>query len=290
MAKAVFIQSTHAHYADRPGELYQFPKARYLTTAARSVGDWVVFYEGRRGDNRGYYAAQRLLDIRDDPTDPTQALAIMDRAELVEFPNRLPHKRADGRTWETGLPDFGGKNTSAIRSLSEADFDAIIDAAFRETASPDALARQPGLADAPVPYLAAGDRARVLSQRAFRERAFAVLVKNAYHGRCAISGLEIRNGGGRPEVEAAHIVPVAERGPDSLGNGLALSGTVHWMFDRGLISADEDGRILVAREGVAEETARRLIRPEGRLWLPPDPTSRPHPAFLRWHREHRFKG
>jgi putative restriction endonuclease len=52
------------------------------------------------------------------------------------------------------------------------------------------------------------------------------------------------NGKGRPEVEAAHIMPVEENGPVSVQNGIALSGTVHWMFDRGLLSMDDDYTIL----------------------------------------------
>ena len=46
--------------------------------------------------------------------------------------------------------------------------------------------------------------------------------------------------GGRAEVQAAHIRPVADNGPDSLRNGVALSSTFHWMFDRGLISVGDD--------------------------------------------------
>ncbi len=65
-----------------------------------------------------------------------------------------------------------------------------------------------------------------------------------------MTGLKIINGGGRTEVQAAHIRPVPDRGPDSVRNGLALSGTVHWMFDRGLISIDDDYSLIVAERGV----------------------------------------
>ncbi|MEO1919427.1 MAG: HNH endonuclease [Paracoccaceae bacterium] len=76
--------------------------------------------------------------------------------------------------------------------------------------------------------------------RKYRDPSFARQVKAAYRGRCAISGFELRNGGGRPEVEATHIRPVAKEGPDTVRNGLALSGTLYWMFDRGLISVSEN--------------------------------------------------
>ena len=58
----------------------------------------------------------------------------------------------------------------------------------------------------------------------------------AYDARCAITGLKLINGGGRAEVAAAHIRPVEANGPDIISNGIALSATAHWMFDRGLIS------------------------------------------------------
>jgi putative restriction endonuclease len=105
-----------------------------------------------------------------------------------------------------------------------------------------------------------------------------------------MSGLELRNGGGRPEVEAAHIVPIEARGPDVVSNGLALSGTVHWMFDRGLVAVDEDFGLLIARDSVAADIAERLFVPDRRLIRPGDPAKVPHPAYLKWHRDRCFKG
>lgn len=46
MAKAVFIASSHSGYLDRPGEVYHFPNS-YLSRVERTIGDWVVFFEGR---------------------------------------------------------------------------------------------------------------------------------------------------------------------------------------------------------------------------------------------------
>ena len=96
-----------------------------------------------------------------------------------------------------------------------------------------------------------------------------------------MTGLKIINGGGRPEVQAGHIKPVADSGPDSVSNGLALSGTIHWMFDRGLLSLDDDLTILMAADRVPD-TVKRL--PPGR------PEFRPHRRFLHYHRELVFKG
>jgi len=38
------------------------------------------------------------------------------------------------------------------------------------------------------------------------------------------------------EAQVAHIMSIEAGGPDTAANGIPLSGTVHWMFDRGLIS------------------------------------------------------
>jgi putative restriction endonuclease len=127
-----------------------------------------------------------------------------------------------------------------------------------------------------------------LLRRPYRDVAFRRKVRAAYDYRCAMSGLRLRNGGGRPEVQAAHIRPVERQGSDSVRNGLALSGTLHWMFDRGLVGVAEDGSILVSRNKVPPEVADRLIVPDGRLRLPEDPRHMPHPENLRWHRENVF--
>ncbi len=118
---------------------------------------------------------------------------------------------------------------------------------------------------------------------------FRGIVLRAYGERCAITGLKLINGGGRAEVEAAHIRPVEHNGSDDVRNGLALSGTVHWMFDRGLISLSDDLEVLVSRQANNAGSIRSLINPTGRARLPPSNHERPHPHFLRWHRENCFK-
>jgi putative restriction endonuclease len=124
--------------------------------------------------------------------------------------------------------------------------------------------------------------------RPFREEAFRRKVREAYENTCAFSGLRLVNGGGRPEVQAAHIRPVASQGPDSVRNGLALTGTLHWLFDRGLLAVGEDLGLLVSPQGLPDDLGR-LLRPERRLGFPTSPEQCPHPAFLAWHRENVFK-
>ena len=63
--------------------------------------------------------------------------------------------------------------------------------------------------------------------RSARDRNFQITVLRVYEKRFAITGLRLINGGGRAEVEAAHIRPVEYNGPDIIKNGIALSGTAH---------------------------------------------------------------
>jgi len=99
--------------------------------------------------------------------------------------------------------------------------------------------------------------------------------------------LKLINGGGRPEVEAAHIIPVEENGSDSIQNGIALSGTVHWMFDRGLLSMADDFTILKSRQ-INHDISHLLVE-DLKAIIPKDPNLRPHPFYLNWHRENCFK-
>lgn len=111
----------------------------------------------------------------------------------------------------------------------------------------------------------------------------------AYENRCALTGLQLTNGGGRPEVQAAHIKPVSENGPDTIRNGLALSGTFHWLFDRGLLPVTDDYRILVAEKKIPDQV-RSMLNSNGEINRPRDPNLRPSPHYLQFHRNNVFKG
>jgi putative restriction endonuclease len=184
----------------------------------------------------------------------------------------------------------GGTNKGAfgraVRSLPDNEYGLILSAASSELLASNPMISH-GFADEPATF----ERPiveRVIS-RPFRDAAFSSAVRAAYNDTCAMTGLKLINGGGRPEVEAAHIRPVADAGPDSVRNGLALSGTIHWMFDRGLLSLDDDLTILMAANRVPD-TIKRLINPERKLLLPRRLEFRPHRQFLSYHRHAVFKG
>ena len=302
MTHAVFIQNPVSIYKDDPGRAYHFPK-RYLNLVNETVGDWVVFYEGRKGAF-GYTAIQKVLDVVPDTSLNDHYFAILDQPSAWGFEQIVPRAAHDGRAFEKSLrgpegrPMSGGASVSAVRRLSPLEFAEIFNAGMEALSGPDTLPREGALPEAtfgfseraasfePAPL--SEIRPDVLTSRKRRDASFARQVKDAYGGRCAISGLDLRNGGGRPEVQAAHIRSVANGGPDLVRNGLALSGTLHWMFDRGLISVAEDYQILISHNKVPADTVNRLITPGQKLILPTQQRHYPHPEYLKYHRENKF--
>ena len=299
--KAVLTHKPGSIYDDLPEERYHFP-ATYLRQVEAAAGDFIVYYEPgrteqsdrRRTGLRSYVATARVADVRPDPRTPQHYYAIIDPSSYLTFDRPVPfhdgalyYERAlrkdDGTT---NLGAFG----RAVRSIPDDEFDAILSAGFaHELALPEIEAPWPGLAEPDAPF----ERPMVqrLTERPLRDAAFARAVQSAYGATCSITGLKIVNGGGRAEVQAAHIRPVSDQGPDSVRNGLALSGTVHWMFDRGLISIGDppDYPILFSRHGLADNVAR-LFNPDMLLRRPADQRFWPAPAYTEFHRSQVFKG
>lgn len=295
MTKLVLLHKADSIYEDEPNRVYDFPKA-YLKAVQAAIGDWIVYYEPVKAGPRGYFAVARISRVIPKPRAEGRFLALIDPGSFLQFDSDVPRLR-DGRPLEAALteadgsPKRGGLVQSAVRVLPEPEFSRIVGLGLPA----DLVEREATRYDAPGPDILdpAADFERPvlerLTHRPYRDVAFRRKVRAAYDYRCAMSGLRLRNGGGRPEVQAAHIRPVADRGSDSLRNGLALSGTLHWMFDRGLISVADDCRtILVSRNKVPAEVVDRLLSPTGKLFAPGDARSTPHPENLRWHRENVF--
>jgi putative restriction endonuclease len=85
-----------------------------------------------------------------------------------------------------------------------------------------------------------------------RSARFGVQVVCGYQHTCALTGYRIITHNGESVVEAAHIEPWAKTRNDDIQNGLALSRNVHWAFDRGLWSVDDQFHILIKPERFQE--------------------------------------
>jgi putative restriction endonuclease len=230
-------------------------------------------------------------DIRSDPNLPNHYYAQI--SKYLPFTRAVPFKEGS-HYYESRLRNENGSTNlglaqQAVRNISDTDFDLILRSGFApvlgEELSTDPVTSNE-LSEAEVEFRR--PIVEMTISRPFRDRAFKYAVRAAYDNRCALTGLRLINGGGRPEVEAAHIKPVADDGPDTVRNGLALSGTVHWMFDRGLISIGDDYKILVAKNRVPDN-AIRLLNQNGIVNLPKDETLYPNAHYLRFHRDVVFK-
>ena len=129
----------------------------------------------------------------------------------------------------------------------------------------------------------------MLVNRSLRDAAFRTSVVEAYKETCAVTGLRIVNGGGSVEVQAAHIWSVADGGADIVQNGIALSATCHWLFDRHLISLGDDYGLLVSHNRVPSELRSLFENQIDRIHLPSDKRLWPRLDFIALHRE-KFAG
>lgn len=292
--KGVFVTGPYSDYDDDPPHFYRFGP-QWLNAAQRIVGNWIIYQEPRRAGGRGYFAVGKVESIVPDPKNGGMFLALIEPGTFLEFGRDVPFQ-LDGRAVERGLLDANGRLNNgravqSIRPISNADFNRIVELGLM-----DAEPEMPRVGQLePVPSMVGEvgqetfegpvDRATILVSRKFRDARFRRAVLHVYEGRCALTGMRLVNGGGRLETEAAHIMGVGDGGPDAINNGIALSGTVHWMFDRGLIGLTDKGDILLSSKINDREGVEKMIHPDRRARLPSAPAYRPHPRYLAWHRE-----
>jgi putative restriction endonuclease len=127
------------------------------------------------------------------------------------------------------------------------------------------------------------------AQRLIVQRVGQELFRNGlldyWDGVCAVTGLAI------PELlRASHIKPWADCDTDAerldVFNGLLLAPHLDAAFDRGFMTIDDAGQVVVS---VALDPASRSVLGLDRpLWV--HRLVDPHRAFLAWHRKRVFRG
>jgi putative restriction endonuclease len=117
--------------------------------------------------------------------------------------------------------------------------------------------------------------------------AFRILVTDAYNRNCAISGEKAL-----PVLQAAHIKPFNEQGPNCINNGLLLRSDLHILFDRGYLTVTPEYKIEVSRK-IKEEfnNGKHYYAFHGKelYALPKLSEDRPGLDFIRWHNENVYK-
>ena len=247
---------------------------------------------------KGYFAVAKVREAIPDPRHNDMFLAVIEPGTYLDFGDPVAFRDDFGIVERGLLNDAGnisGRAQAAVRELNATDFAQIVERGLGD--ENDLLPRvgenavYAGFGEQQVAFDHAPAREKVeqITNRAVRDRNFRKNVLRAYGQRCSITGLRLINGGGRAEVEAAHIRPVEHDGPDIVSNGLALSGTAHWMFDRGLVGLSPELEILVSRQSNDPEAIEAMINDSGKLLAPNRLAERPRTEFVEWHRNNCYK-
>lgn len=96
------------------------------------------------------------------------------------------------------------------------------------------------------------------SLRIVREKAFQIGLRRLYHEKCSLCELGYHFRGQPIGVEAAHVIPVSNKGTSKdLRNGILLCRNHHSLFDRNLWAFDEDYRVIVRNDPVFRRSAEK---------------------------------
>jgi putative restriction endonuclease len=123
-----------------------------------------------------------------------------------------------------------------------------------------------------------------------RSGVFKKIVPKVYNFACSISGMRLIANREIQMIDACHIVPFSQSHDDTISNGISLCPNLHRAFDRGLITIDDDYRVVVSSafsENVSDYSIRSC---HGKSILLPNIRNY-HPSLnnLQWHRSNIFR-
>ena len=135
-----------------------------------------------------------------------------------------------------------------------------------------------------VPGPMYGDPALV--RRRLGQGAFRILVSDAYHRRCAVTGEKTF-----PVLEAAHIKPVSKGGEHRIDNGLLLRSDIHKLFDAGYVTVLPAGEFRVSPH-LRRDWHNGVVYyqlDKSRIRLPESSELAPERELLEWHADTIFR-
>jgi len=94
-------------------------------------------------------------------------------------------------------------------------------------------------------------------------------IPKIYNYTCCISGMKIAAIISVSMVDACHIVPFSESYDDTITNGISLCPNLHRAFDRGLISIDDNYKVLVKSNWSEDYSNYSIKQFEGKQILLP---------------------
>lgn len=124
-----------------------------------------------------------------------------------------------------------------------------------------------------------------------RNVAFRREILHLYKEKCCISGLHVSAKFTITMVDACHIVPFAESFNNNPTNGVALSPNLHRAFDRGLLSIDENYRVILSKyftENLESPYSFNQFN-SSQITLPSLEKFFPSQEYFAWHRKNKFQ-
>jgi len=110
-------------------------------------------------------------------------------------------------------------------------------------------------------------------------------VLGQYGCKCAVSEIALATDFNK-EVQAAHIVGLAQGGADEPRNGFTLIRTLHWAFDNGLFCIGDDRKVHVPRKSISIAGNEWLGQFQGKkITEAADHALKAAPEAFAWHRE-----
>ncbi len=233
---------------------------------------------GSTGSGKSVLMQNIILGIACTNTPEQARIVLIDPKLGVDSDGFWTPLDADGKV-------SASRETAALAQLDPTFLECAEDAGFRELARRTLIARyfEPneraelyrlcGLEVAPDDLVTA-DAARFLrsdQDESKRDAKFSVRVLPAYDFTCALTRYRMIAIDGSTPLDAAHIQQFKRGGPCEPSNGIALSKTAHWLFDRGFWSITDDYRVVV-KSGAFEEAgeASQLLKPHAgrKIMLP----------------------
>lgn len=139
-----------------------------------------------------------------------------------------------------------------------------------------------------TPFIAE-NRAVYQVSREKRDAAFRGIVLGNYGYTCAVTGQQFHSPQ-HVEADGAHIIGKDVRGTDDPRNGIALSKSAHWAFDRGIIRISDQYEVVVNPKisGASIDKFPAIEVDYKKILLPKDQCYWPHPDALAWHKQEIF--
>ena len=105
----------------------------------------------------------------------------------------------------------------------------------------------------------------------FNSVSFRDFVMTGYENKCAITGTVIRYGAFM-NLEAAHIWPKSHKGKYLPSNGIAMCRDMHWAFDKGLFTINDDFTIKVhpdvSSDYLGQYDKKKIFIPQNQFFIP----------------------